>query len=122
MAPIKKTQTTLKGTSSRKPKVTSLPLLVEIGMEEIPTTFLPQALQDLAALGQELLDECRLSYHEIRTVGTSRRLVLLVDGVQTHQSSLKQEIVGPPKSAAFDASGVPTKAAQGLCKISRGVG
>ncbi len=110
----------VKGSSSQQPKVTSLPLLVEIGTEEIPTTFLSQALQDLAALGQELLDECRLSYHEIRTVGTSRRLVLLVDGVQTQQSSLKQEIVGPPKSAAFDAAGLPTKAAQGFAK-SQGV-
>ncbi len=120
MAPIKKTQTKLKTPSTKKPKVTSLPLLVEIGTEEIPTTFLPQALEDLAALGQELLDECRLSYHEIRTVGTCRRLVLLVDGVQTQQASLKQEIVGPPKSAAFDASGLPTKAAQGFAK-SQGV-
>ncbi len=120
MAPIKKTQSKVKGSTTPKPKVTSLPLLVEIGTEEIPTTFLPQALQDLAALGQELLDECRLSYHEIRTLGTSRRLVLLVDGVQTQQASLKQEIVGPPKSAAFDAAGLPTKAAQGFAK-SQGV-
>ncbi len=120
MAAIKKTHTKAKGSSSPKHKVTSLPLLVEIGTEEIPTTFLPQALQDLASLGQELLDECRLTYHEIRTVGTSRRLVLLVDGVQAQQTSLKQEIVGPPKSAAFDASGTPTKAAQGFAK-SQGV-
>ena len=120
MAPIKKTQTKAKAASARTPKVTALPLLVEIGTEEIPTTFLPQALQDLAALGKELLDECRLTYREIRTVGTSRRLALLVDGVQTQQASLRHEVVGPPKSAAYDASGAPTKAAQGFAK-SQGV-
>ena len=120
MAPQKKSRTKGKGSSSRKPTATSLPFLLEIGTEEIPTTFLPQALQDLAALGQQLLSECRLNYHQVRTVGTSRRLALLVDGVQTRQPSLTQEVVGPPKSAAFDASGAPTKAAQGFAK-SQGV-
>ncbi len=120
MAPPKKLRTKGQVSSSRKSTVTSLPLLLEIGTEEIPTTFLPQVLQDLAALGHQLLSECRLTYHQIRTVGTSRRLGLLVDGVQLQQPSLTQEVVGPPKSAAFDASGVPTKAAQGFAK-SQGV-
>jgi len=120
MAPPQKPRTKAQGSSSRKPAVTSLPFLVEIGTEEIPTKVLPQALQDLAGLGQQLLSECRLDYQQIRTVGTARRLALLVDGVQTHQSSLTQEIVGPPKSAAFDASGAPTKAAQGFAH-SQGV-
>ena len=44
----------------------------------------------------------------------------MVDAVQIQQSSLTQEVVGPPKSAAFDASGEPTKAAQGFAK-SQGV-
>jgi glycyl-tRNA synthetase beta chain len=98
----------------------SLPFLLEIGTEELPAKFLPQALQDLKTLGEQLLSECRLSYHHIRTVGTCRRLTLLVDGLQLRQSSLTREIVGPPKSAAFDASGAPTKAAQGFAK-SQGV-
>ncbi len=120
MAPPQKPRTKAQGSSSRKPTVTSLPFLLEIGTEEIPTKVLPQALQDLAGLGQQLLSECRLNYQQIRTVGTARRLALLVDGVQTQQSSLTQEIVGPPKSAAYDASGAPTKAAQGFAN-SQGV-
>ena len=114
--PTKKT----KRGSPRKASVSSVPLLVEIGTEEIPTTFFPQALQDLKALGQQLLHESRLGYEKLRTVGTSRRLALLVEGVETKQPSLMQEIVGPPKSAAFDATGEPTKAAQGFAK-SQGV-
>ncbi len=120
MAPRKKSPEKVKDSPSRKPTVTFLPFLLEIGTEELPAKFLPQALQDLKALGQQLLSECRLSYHHIRTVGTCRRLALLVDGVQPRQSSLTREIVGPPKSAAFDASGAPTKAAQGFAK-SQGV-
>lgn len=94
--------------------------MLEIGTEEIPTKILPLALQDLEALGQQLLSEARLGYQHIRTVGTARRLALLVDGLHVQQSSLTQEIVGPPKSAAFDASGAPTKAAQGFAH-SQGV-
>jgi glycyl-tRNA synthetase beta chain len=120
MAPPKKPRTKGQASSPRKPAVTSLPLLLEIGTEEIPTNVLPQALQDLAALGHQLFSESRLTYHHLRTVGTSRRLALLVDGVQLQQPSLTQEVVGPPKSAAFDASGAPTKAAQGFSK-SQGV-
>ena len=120
MALHRSSRRTGKASSSRKTKVTSLPLLLEIGTEEIPTKFFPQALQDLATLGGQLLHEGRLHYDRIRTVGTCRRLALLVEGVHTQQSSLTQEVVGPPKSAAFDASGAPTKAAQGFAK-SQGV-
>jgi len=106
--------------SSRKPSATTLPFLLEIGTEELPAAFISQALQDLAELGRSLLSECRLDYQALRTVGTSRRLALLVEGVQPRQSSLTQEVFGPPKSAAFDASGQPTKAAEGFAK-SQGV-
>ncbi len=95
-------------------------LLVEIGTEELPANVVAQALKDLDALGHQLLGECRLTYDHIRTVGTPRRLALLVDGVSARQTSLTQEIVGPPKSAAFDTEGIPTKAALGFAK-SQGV-
>ncbi len=120
MVTQKKQQKKGKRSSPRKPKALSLPLLLEIGTEEIPTTFLPQALQDLAELGRQLLNECRLDYDQVRTVGTCRRLALLVDGLQAQQCSVTQEVIGPPKSAAFDTSNVPTKAAQGFAK-SQGV-
>jgi len=94
--------------------VRTLPFLLEIGTEELPSGFIAQALQDLAESGQKFLSECRLGYQVLRTVGTTRRLVLLVEGVQPRQSSLTQEIFGPPKSAAFDSSGQPTQAAVGL--------
>ena len=120
MAPPKKSPAKVRLSSSRKSPGKTLPFLLEIGTEEIPTKVLPQALQDLAVLGQQLLSEARLGYQQIRTVGTARRLALLVDGLHIQQSPLTQEIVGPPKSAAFDASGNPTKAAQGFA-LSQGV-
>ena len=112
----KKSQTTRQATARRKTKDPSLSLLIEIGTEEIPTTFFPQALEDLAEMGRQLLTECRLDYDKVRTVGTCRRLALLVDGLHTRQRSVTQQVVGPPKSAAFDASGSPTNAARGFAK------
>ena len=116
----KKSRSTAKAKPASKLPARVLPFLLEIGTEELPSAFLPQALQDLATLGQRLFAECRLEYEALRTMGTPRRLALLVEGVQTQQASLTQEFLGPPTSAALDASGQPTKAAQGFAK-SQGV-
>ena len=120
MPTLRKPTTKDRGSSSRNPAVKSCPLLIEIGTEEIPTKFFPQALLDFRTLGEQLMTECRLNYEQIRTVGTCRRLVLLVDGVHSQQSSVTQEVIGPPKSAGFDAAGEPTKAAKGFA-ASQGV-
>jgi len=120
MAPPKKLPRRAKAKQGTKLPDRVLPFLLEIGTEELPSAFLPQALQDLEALGQKLFAECRLEYESLRTAGTPRRLTLLVEGLQAQQASLTQEILGPPASAALDASGQPTKAAQGFAK-SQGV-
>lgn len=105
--------------SSSVPKKGST-FLLEIGTEELPSAFLPQALEDLKRLGQELFESRRLGVDSLHTVGTPRRLALLVKGVEPKQASLTEEVFGPPKSAAFDALGKPTKAAEGFAK-SQGV-
>jgi len=120
MAPPKKSPKSAKARHGSKLPAGVLPFLLEIGTEELPAAFLPQALQDLTTLGQRLFAECRLEYESLRTVGTPRRLTLLVESLQAQQASLTQEILGPPTSAALDASGQPTKAAQGFAK-SQGV-
>jgi glycyl-tRNA synthetase beta chain len=120
MTPSTTTRRSVKAKPVSKSPAKALPFLLEIGTEELPSAVLPQALEDLATLGQRLFADCRLEYESLRTVGTPRRLTLLVKGVQTQQASLTQEILGPPVSAALDASGQPTKAALGFAK-SQGV-
>ena len=53
-------------------------LLLEIGTEEIPAKFMPQALAELAKITKEKLDENRLGYGKINAWGTPRRLSLYV--------------------------------------------
>src|SRR5574341_1417359 len=89
-------------------------LLVEIGSEELPFDFVTPALALLKEHAERLLAESRLSYRSVRTVGTPRRLVLIVDGLAAHQTATIKEAMGPSKAVAFDQAGQPTKAAIGF--------
>lgn len=86
-------------------------LLLEVGTEEIPAEFFPSCLQDLARLVAKGLDEARLVHGGVRTLGTPRRLALIVTGLADAQEDRTLEEVGPPTRIAFDAEGQPTKAA-----------
>jgi len=92
-------------------------LLLEIGTEEIPSDFLPGAISDLAHLARQILEENRLVFEAIRTMGTPRRLVLQVKGLQELQRPLSRQIAGPSARAAFDAGGKPTAAALGFARV-----
>ena len=91
-------------------------LLFEIGTEEIPSAYLPAALAELSAQAARLLAADRLASTEIRALGTPRRLLLFVDGLPPRQADARREVIGPPKSAAFDAEGKPTRAAEGFAR------
>ncbi len=92
------------------------PFLLEIGTEELPSEDLDNAIEQLEVKLQELLNESRLSYDQIRVMGTPRRLVLHVPTLEHKQ---KEEVVierGPPEDRAYDADGNPTKAALGFAR------
>lgn len=91
-------------------------LLFEIGTEEIPSAYLPAALAELSAQAARLLEEQRLRPAAVRTLGTPRRMLLVVDGLPDRQADARREVVGPPKAAAFDAEGKPTRAAEGFAR------
>ncbi len=95
-------------------------LLLELGTEELP----PKALRSLgialaAALHEALQDAGLLgadSGQGQRWFATPRRLAVLIPGVLTRQSDHVVERRGPALSAAFDATGAPTKAALGFAR------
>jgi len=91
-------------------------LLFEIGTEEIPSGYLPPALEDLRTVASRLLTEQRLTFAGIRSLGTPRRLTLVVDDLIECQPDQRREVIGPPKAVAFDADGKPTKAAEGFAR------
>ncbi|MHC9064831.1 glycine--tRNA ligase subunit beta [Nitrospira sp. CMX1] len=89
-------------------------LLLEIGVEELPYQFIVPALAALKESAERLFSGQRLTLQSVRTVGTPRRLTVVVDGLAARQTSVTKEAMGPSKSVAFDQTGQPTKAAVGF--------
>lgn len=90
--------------------------LLEIGCEEIPSRFLPGAMDQLEQDAAALLTENRLGYGKIKTFATPRRLVLLIEALDSGQADLVEKVKGPPKDRAYDQSGQPTRALQGFVR------
>jgi len=91
-------------------------LFLEIGTEEIPAGFLPKAMADMEALTRKEFDAARLEFGAVRTFATPRRLALAVGNVAEQQPTLQIKAMGPARQHAFDASGNPTKAAEGFAR------
>lgn len=96
-------------------------LLLEIGVEEIPASYLEPAAQQLRDILKDLLSKGRIGFGDGRVYFTPRRLALYLRDVEEHQASLVSEVVGPLASVAFDPEGNPTEAALGFAR-ARGVG
>lgn len=86
-------------------------LLFEIGVEELPASFVDGALKALPDLVKKHLGELRLAHGEVVALGTPRRLAVIVKAVATTQPDLEEEVTGPPVGAAFK-DGQPTRAAE----------
>ena len=82
-------------------------LLLEIGLEEVPAKFMPPALAELKQLAETALTEQRISFDEVVTYGTPRRIALVVRNIAEKQADLEEEAKGPAVKAAYDADGNP---------------
>lgn len=92
-------------------------VLVEIGTEEIPSGYLDKGLEDLRQMAETALMDNRIELSApIETQGTPRRLLLIGRDIAGRQADGLQEVTGPPRKAAFDQDGHPTKAALGFAK------
>lgn len=101
------------------PKQLTEPLLIEVGVEEIPARFLEGAERNLGDRLTEALRNLRLFPLEAQpviTYSTPRRLVARVPGVLLRQPHEFEEIVGPPVKVAFDSEGKPTRAAESFAQ------
>ncbi|MBR4903193.1 MAG: glycine--tRNA ligase subunit beta [Selenomonadaceae bacterium] len=94
-------------------------LLLEIGTEEIPAHAMPAILNQLKDLAEKNLKESRIEFGEVKTLGTPRRLALLVDDVASNQADVEEEKRGASAKIAFDKDGKPTKAAIGFANKNK---
>ena len=101
-------------------KEDALYVLLEIGTEEIPSRFIPSALEALKKSAESSFAANRLTFNEAKTYATPRRLVLIVKDVSKFQSEQVDLLKGPPVSSAYDDNDQPTRAAIGFAK-SKGI-
>ena len=91
-------------------------LAVEIGVEELPPHVVEQAVEQVRSGLVEGLGASRLSHGAVEVVGTPRRILALVPEVAAHEPDAEVMRKGPKVTAAFDAEGRPTKAAEGFAR------
>lgn len=90
-------------------------VLFEIGVEEMPSAPLMNAVKQLPKLISDGLDAAGLAHGEVRVVSTPRRLAVL-STVATETEAVHEVKRGPAAQIAFDADGNPTKAAEGFAR------
>ncbi|KJG15927.1 glycine--tRNA ligase subunit beta [Photobacterium angustum] len=90
--------------------------LIELGTEELPPTALRTLAEAFAANFEAELKAADLPHDGIKWYAAPRRLALKVTGLAENQPDKVVEKRGPAVSAAFDADGNPTKAAQGWAR------
>ncbi|MEO0984181.1 MAG: glycine--tRNA ligase subunit beta [Cyanobacteria bacterium J06639_14] len=93
--------------------------LLEVGTEELPASFVEEALAQWRDRIPTDLAEAFLTPAAIAYYGTPRRLALLLTDLPERQPDREEEAKGPPAQAAFK-NGQPTKAAEGFAR-SKGV-
>ena len=100
----------------RENKMITQNFLVEIGTEELPPKALKTLATSFADNVEAELNQAGLSFDKIEWFAAPRRLAVKVLNLATQQPSKEIEKRGPAVSAAFDAEGKPTKAAEGWAR------
>ena len=93
-------------------------LLLEIGVEEMPASWLPALTAAAGGAAGGAADRSRACRAE-RTVeahSTPRRLTACLAELIDRQEDRDETVMGPPVSAAFDAEGHPTNAGLGFAR------
>ncbi|MFC1567873.1 glycine--tRNA ligase subunit beta [Pseudomonadota bacterium] len=95
----------------------SAPLLIEIGVEEIPAGVAPRMGSALKTAVQKVLADANIEVSELRLGVTPRRLLIHTASCPAMQEDREQVIWGPPENIALK-DGEPTKAAEGFARKS----
>ncbi len=93
------------------------PLLIEIGVEEIPAGVAPRMGNALQVVLVKLLKGAGIETSELKLGVTPRRLLIHIESCLIMQADREQVIWGPPENVALK-DGEPTKAAEGFARKS----
>ncbi len=88
--------------------------LLEIGTEELPYKFIPQAIEQLESGFKGFLNNNKVEYTSVKVLATPRRLAVIIDGLTEKQPDEEKIVKGPIKNVAYDEDGNLTKAGLGF--------
>ncbi|BAG13733.1 glycine--tRNA ligase subunit beta [Candidatus Endomicrobiellum trichonymphae] len=88
--------------------------LLEIGAEEIPSSYIEPALKQIEDYALKAFNTSGLKHGVLKTYATPRRLVLIVENLEEKSDDKTEEVLGPSLNAAKDAHGKYTRAAVGF--------
>lgn len=90
--------------------------LLEIGVENLPARFVAPALEQLKEGSVRLFIENHLKFSSARTLGTYKRLSLIIEGVEERSSERTSDVTGPPARLLKDENGNFTKQSAGFAR------
>ncbi|WP_192940628.1 glycine--tRNA ligase [Candidatus Chlamydia corallus] len=79
-------------------------VLLEIGSEELPATFVPIGIQQLESLALKVLADHNIIYESLEVFGSPRRLALLIKNVAPEVVQKASEKKGPMLASLFSSS------------------
>ncbi len=91
-------------------------LLLEVGCEELPASFVRKAYSDLLQNVTQALSEAGVLLEPGTALGTPRRLIVSFPDLKPRQEDVTKEVRGPGLKGAYDADGAPTQALLGFCR------
>ena len=90
--------------------------LLEVGTEELPYKFIPQAIEQLNSGFTNFLNDNKVKFSDIKVFATPRRLAVIVEGLEDKTADEEKIVKGPIKNVAFDENGNLTKAGEGFAR------
>lgn len=88
--------------------------LLEIGTEELPYRFIPQAIEQLESGFENFFQTNGISCSKPKVFATPRRLAVIVENLAEKQPDIEKIVKGPIKKVAYDENGKLTQAGKGF--------
>lgn len=90
--------------------------LLEVGTEELPYRFIPQAVEQLQSGFESFLNNNKIGFEKVDVYATPRRLAVIVSGLVEKSGDETKIVKGPIAKIAYDENGNLTKAGEGFAK------
>ena len=90
--------------------------LLEVGTEELPYRFIPQAIEQLKNGFETFLNNSKTEFDKVDVYATPRRLAVIVSGLTDKSSDEEKVLKGPIAKVAYDEQGNITKAGEGFAR------